>query len=186
MESSTVSSGTARPLSESSRRRVDANGIPLRLADDHEWLLAVPRFNDSEVAFTSPNVDAEIDRIFEGAAMRGEVSFVDVWSAARALLGANYFLSDDEFVDLIYGVDAETLVSSVVESLFGPLQPVRSYCDWARASLVANGISAGTLGPSGLRNILTILVETGRTVPASRFIDASRAAEEQAALESLV
>ena len=186
MAFSTAPFGPTIPLSESSRRRSNIDGIPLRLADGAEWLLAVPHLDSLGVAFSSPNVDSEIDRIFEGAALRGEVSFIDAWSAARTLLAANYFFTDHEFVDLIYGCVPEAVVASVVEALFGPSQVTRSYCDWARASLLANGIRPGTLCPIALRNVLTILAATGRTVSAARFIDASRAAEEQAALESLV
>lgn len=183
-----ISSPTSEPA-EPSRRKPGASGLPVRLADGAPWLLAVPRYRPSGGSLTVPDVDAEIDRLFERSALCGEVELVDVWSAARTLLLANYDLTDDEFAelaDVAPGDEARELSATVLEALFGPTEAVRSYSDWVRASLLANGIAPASIRPPDLANVLAILVATDRTIPASRYIDASRAAEEQATLETLI
>ena len=138
---------------------------------------------------TNPDVDGEIDRLFEQSVLSGEVALVDVWSAARSLLLANYDLTDGEFDDLVTftpGRQCLAFVTTVLEALFGPPRAARSYTDWARASLLANGIGPAAIRPGDLANVLAILVATRRTIPASQFIDASRTAEEQASLENLI
>jgi hypothetical protein len=187
--SSTATSGPTAELAEPARRRPGADGIPVRLADGASWLLAVPRYRAGDGPLTDPDVDDEIDRLFDRSALCGEVALVDVWSAARTLLRANYELSDDEFASLVSlapGSESLAFSTTVVEALFGPAEAARSYSDWARASLLANGIVPATIRPGDLANVLAILVATKRTIPAAQFIDASRAAQEQASLETLI
>ena len=187
--SSTATSGPMADLAEPSRRKAGADGIPVRLADGASWLLAVPHYRADGGPLTAPDVDGEIDRLFERSALCGEVALVDVWSAARTLLRTNYDLSDDEFAalaSLAPGTESLAFSTTVLEALFGPAEAARSYSDWARASLLANGIVPATIRPGDLANVLAILVATKRTIPASQFIDASRAAEEQESLESLI
>jgi hypothetical protein len=176
-------------LTEPSRRKLGADGIPIRLADGASWLLAVPRYRSDGGSLTIPDIDAEIDRLFEGSTLSGEVALADIWSAARVLLSANYDLTDDEFAELAElapGEESRAFSATVLEALFGPAQADRSYSHWARASLLANGIMPATIRPGDLTNVLAILVATKRTIPPSQFIDASRAAEEQAFLETLI
>ena len=183
-----TSSPRAEPT-EASRRKPGADGIPVRLADGSSWLLAVPRYRADGGSLTVPDVDGEIDRLFERSALCGEVALVDVWSAARTLLLANYDLTDGEFDELAGftpGRRCLAFATTVIEALFGPSEATRSYSDWARASLLANGIVPATIRPGDLANVLAILVATRRTIPASQFIDASRAAEERASLEDLI
>ena len=176
-------------LAEASRRKPGADGIPVRLADGASWIMAVPRYRADGGPLTDPDVDGEIDRLFERSALSGEVALVDVWSAARTLLLANYDLTDGEFDELASftpGRGCLAFAATVVEALFGPPQAARTYSDWARASLLANGIVQATIRPGDLANVMAILVATKRTIPASQFIDASRAAEERASLENLI
>lgn len=182
---------TSRPTTdprEPTRRKPGASGLPILLADGSEWLLAVPRYRTSGATLTVPNVDRELAELFDSSALHGEVDLTDVWSAALTLLLANYDLSDDEFRELfdLDPADEARAVSGVIEAIFGPGDASRTYTDWVRASLLANGIVPATIRPSDLANVLSILVATHRTIPASQFIDASRAAEEQSALETLV
>lgn len=189
MASLTDTSCPRPDLTEPARRRPGADGVPVRLADGASWLLAIPRYRADGGSLTVPDVDGEIDRLYERSALCGEVALVDVWSAARTLLRANYDLGDDEFDELAGvapGRDCLALATAVIGALFGPSEPARSYCDWARASLLANGIVPATIGPGDLGHVLAILVATKRTIPASQFIDASRAAEERASLETLI
>ena len=188
MESPTDTSSTTHDLGEPSRRKPGASGIPLLLADGSRWMLAVPRFRSTGATLTVPDVDRELARIFDASTLCGEVALADVWSAARILLLANYDLTDSEFSELLDfdGDEERQAVATVVEALFGPGDVSRTYTDWVRASLLANGIVPATVAPGDLANVLSILVATKRTIPASQFIDASRAAEEQSALEGLV
>ncbi len=183
-----ISSPRPKPT-EQTRRKLGADGVPVRLADGEMWLLAIPRYRADDGPLTDPDVDGEIDRLFDRSAASGEVALVDVWSAARSLLLANYDLTDAEFDDLAHfrpGRQCVAFATTVLEAVFGPPQAVRSYTDWVRASLLANGVVPTTIRPGDLANVLAILVATRRTIPAAQFIDASRAAEEQASLESLV
>jgi hypothetical protein len=175
-------------FNEPSRRKPGASGLPLRLADGSLWLLAVPRYRSNGATLTVPDVDREIAQLFDSSILHGEVSLRDVWSAARTLLLANYNLTDLEFCEL-FNFDREEerrAVAIVVEAIFGPEDSPRTYTDWVRASLLANGIVPATVQPADLANVLSILVATKRTIPASQFIDASRSVEEQSALEGLV
>jgi hypothetical protein len=189
MASLTDISGPTSDLSESSRRKKGAAGLPIRLADGARWLLAVPLYRPGGLSFTEPDIDAVLDRLFERSALTGEVGLADVAEAARTLLLANYDLTDGEFSELASlapGEESRALAETVLEALFGAQQVVRSYSDWARASLLANGVVAEAIRPGDLANVLSILVATKKTIPSSQFIDASRAADEHAALESLI
>lgn len=189
MGSATDTSSPRAELAERTRRRAGATGLPVRLADGNNWLLAIPHYRASGQSFTEPDVDDVLDRLFEKSALSGEVALADVAHAARTLLLTNYDLNDAEFAELASlapGEESRALAATVLEALFGPPQAVRSYSDWARASLLANGIVPATILPTDLANVLSILVATKRTISAAEFIDACRAAEEQAALESLI
>jgi hypothetical protein len=176
-------------LTELTRRKTGAEGLPVRLADGRHWLLAIPRYLANGESLTLPDVDESIDCLFEQSVLSGEVSIADIAEVARTLLLANYDLDDEEFAELASlapGEESRAFAAAVLEALFGPSQAVRSYSDWVRASLLANGVVASAIRPGDLANVLSILVATKRTIPAPQFIDASRAAEEQASLESLI
>ena len=178
-----------RDFNESSRRKAAASGLLVGLADGDQWLLAIPSYRADASSLTEPDVDGEIDRLFERSALTGEVALVDVRSAAKTLLLANYEIDDEEIDDLtsFESVDrTRSFVSDVLEALFGASPPARAYTDWVRAGLIANGIGSTAIRPGDLANVLAILIATNRMIPASRFVDASRAAEEQAALDGLV
>ena len=195
MASSTGHWTTAPPLAEPDRRRPGATGTPITLADGATWLLASLRFaaDRDGGSFSHPDLDAEIDRLFEASTLEGEVALADVFLVARSLLRANYHLDDAEFAELAsLGAEPERLAfaSAVLDAVFGggsDGEPrARGYTDWARASLLANGIAASAIRPEDLTHILAILVATGRTIPASRFVDACRMVEERAHLEAIV
>jgi hypothetical protein len=189
MGSSTgTSSPTPEPL-EPERRRPWASGTPVRLADGATWLLARPVFRPRRGDLTRPGVDPPLDRIFDKVALGEGVDLQDVWEAAWALLRANYHLTDDELSRLLSvapGEESRCLADSVLEALFGPGEPVRTYSNWVRASLLANGLGESDIPAADLPNVLAVLVATGRTVPVDRFVDACEAANECACLESLV
>jgi hypothetical protein len=174
---------------ESERRRPDARGRLVRLADGEPWLLAEPLFRPTSTGLTTPDVDEEIDRFHDQIILGENVSLADVLAVARTLLLANYELSNEEVADLIEvedGPEAETLAKVVLESLFGPDQRVRTYSHWVRASLLANGLALSEIPASAINDVLTILMATNRTVTPTRFVDACRAAQDRDSLESLV
>jgi len=175
--------------SEHDRRKPGARGSLVRLADGGRWLLAEPAFRPTPGGLTTPDVDAAIDRFYERIILGEEIDLADVLAVARALLRANYDLSDAEAADLVEvdaGPEAEALARAVLESLFGPDQRVRGYVDWVQASLLANGLSASEIPASAINDVLAILMATNRTVPPAQFVDACRAALDRDARESLV
>lgn len=178
----------SRPI-ESERRRLGADGMPIRLADGQVWLLATPSYRAGRGGLTRPDVDEVLDRIFESLSLDGGVSLEDAWSAARVLLLRNYRLDDDELAQLLSvspGAESRDLADAVVSALLGSEDGERTYSRWVRASLLANGLAGSEIPAGDLPNVLSILVATGRTVPLDQFVDACRAARDDAALESLI
>ena len=87
-------------MAEPSRRKAGATGLPVALADGEptgSW--PSPTIGRAGPSLTVPDVDAELDRLFESAAVGAEVELADVWSVARTLLLENYDLTDEEFAD---------------------------------------------------------------------------------------
>jgi hypothetical protein len=183
-----TSSKTHEPV-ESDRRKPGANGVPVALADGQTWLLASPVYRAGADSLTEPPLDSVIDRVFESTLVSGSVSVCDLWEAARALLRANYDLSDDEIAGLLGvspGRDCTALADVVLEAVFGSDLRGKTYTDWVRASLFANGLSPAQIPARDIVNTLAILAATNRTVPLSKFADACRLLDERARLETLV
>jgi hypothetical protein len=178
-----------REFSERQRRKPGARGRLARLSDGRDWLLAEPTFRPTPGGLTSPDVDAGLDLFYEQIVLGEDIPLVDVMTAARTLLLANYDLTEAEVAELLEvgeGAEAEALAGVVLESLFGPDQKVRGYVDWIRASLLANGLAPASIPASAINDVLSILMATNRTVPPSQFVDACRAARDRDSLERLV
>jgi len=189
MGSVTDTSRTMPELTERARRKPGAAGTPVRLADGQIWLLATPTFRPGQRPLTAPAVDGPLDRIFDRLALGDGVLLQDAWAAAMVLLRANYDLGVDELAELLSispGAEGAGLVGAVLDALFGPEAAERSYSDWVRATLLANGLDAIAIPADDLPNVLAMLVATRRAVPATRFVAACRAASTRAALETLV
>lgn len=183
-----TSSPTPEPL-EYDRRRPGATGVPVELADGQTWILASPVYHARPGSLTEPPVDEAVDRIFESTLLNGNVSVCDVLGVARALLKANYDLSDDEVARVLSvspGGECRTLAGAVQDALFGPDTASKTYTDWVRASLYANGLTEAAIPARDVVNTLAILAATNRTIPLSRFADACRLLDERARLEALV
>lgn len=181
--------GPMRDLVEHQRRKPGARGRLARLSDGHPWLLAEVEYRPASARLTSPVVDSELDRFYEQVILGEDVPLVDILAVARTLLLANYELEECEVADLLSvaaGDEAEALAGVVLESVFGPDRKVRGYVDWARASLLANGLALSSIPASSINDVLAILVATKRTVPSSQFVDACRAARDRDSLEHLV
>ena len=189
MGSSTDISSPMSEFTERARRKPGAAGTPVRLADGQDWLLATPTFRPGRGPLTSPAIDGPLDRIFDRLALGDGVPVPDAWEVAMALLRANYDLGVEELAELLSitpGAEGAALLGAVLDALFGPESPARSYSDWVRASLLANGLDAVAIPAPDLPNVLAVLVATRRAVPAARFVEACRAASTRSALETLV
>lgn len=188
-ESSTGSRRTAAGPVEHERRKAEASGEPVRLADGNVWLLAAPEYRPRGEGLTRPCVDHPLDRMFESAVLDEGVSWRDLGETARGLLLANYDLCDEELGDLLAvspGPEARTLAAEVLRILLGPNRQEKTFTRWVRASLLANGLADVAVPADDLLNVLAVLVATNRTVPLARFADACRVVEERARLEVLI
>ena len=176
-------------LSESARRRAGASGVLVKLSDGRKWLLARPMIQPGQGSLTRPDIDLAFDRIHERIVLGESLLLADVMSVARELLLVNYELCDDEVMELLdvaTGDEAEALTESTLTAVFGEEDRVTTYGDWVRASLLANGLGGAEIPTSALRDVLSILIATGRTVKPSRFIDVCRITVERSALERLI
>lgn len=161
----------------------------MKLADGQPWILAEPSFRPSLSGLTTPNVDHEIDRFHEQVVLGNDVYLSDILSVARRLLICNYELTNDEvaiLLEVAEGTEAESLAKAVLESVFGPDQRSRTYTDWVRASLLANGLTQSEIPAAAVNDVLSILIATNRTMSPSHFVDVCRAASDRDSLERLV
>jgi hypothetical protein len=158
------------------REKQDAAGTPVILADGRTWLLA-----DGGLCNMLDGLRDEID---DQARLREAVDVGLIRNAAFLLLKANYVLTDAEAAWLVIGVEAQPLTDAVSRAFFGDPEPRRTFTGWAASSMLANGIDPASV-PTHLReHVLSILVTTGRTVPASTFIESAEASVRFAAIRS--
>ena len=178
-----------RPLTPGDRQRPAARGgRPIRL-DGQDWFLAEPTFRAGGTTLTDLDVDNLLDGFHERVILGQDVPLADLFQIARALLLANYEVTDSELGRLLEvdGEDeARELARAVSEALFGPDERVRGYTDWVRASLLLAGLSSVAVPATVLGDLMTLLVATGRTVPPRRFIDACQAVQDRESRESLI
>jgi len=174
---------------EHERRKSGAYGTVVILADGKPWLLANPVYRPGKQGLTEPRVDVSLDRIFESSVLNEGLAQTDVWEAARALLNANYDLTDQETFQLLSvapGSESRTLAAGTLDALFGARSDGKTFTAWVRASLIANRLNQEEIPAQDLLNVLAVLVATGRTIPLSRFADACRLIDERARLETLI
>lgn len=186
---STDTSNRAPEPAEPERRRRGATGSYVTLADGQTWLFAHPVYRPTAGGLTRPPVDQPLDRIYERAVLNEGISLCDLWEVARALLRANYELSDDELNRLLGvtpGFEDRKLAADVLDAVVGADSSGRGYTAWVRASLLANGLGATDVPARDLPNVLAILVATNRTIPLPKFADACRLMDERARLEALI
>jgi hypothetical protein len=174
---------------ESDRRKAGADGRPIRLADGANWLLATPIYSPVASSLTKPDVDRPLNRLIDAITLGEPFALEDIWEVARALLKHNYTVTDDELqflLTLSNDSPSKSLVCSVLEALFGPADAAKTYTDWVRGSLIANGLRSVDLSTHDLSNVLAILVATNRTVPLHTFADIGVSATQRRALDTLV
>lgn len=171
------------------RRKPGARGRPIRLADGSDWLLPDARYHVGPGALTRPDLDAWVDRFHEQMTLGEEIALADILLVARSLLLVNYELDDEELAELLTvaaGMEAERMTGDVLAALFGAGDRSRGFTDWARVSLVANGLAGLELDPAAIQDVLMILVATGRAIPSVSFIDSCRIAADRESLEHLI
>ena len=176
-------------LTEQTRRKPGARGVPATLADGRPWLLAEPTFRPKAGPLTTPDVDSALDRFYERIILGEDLPLADLLGVARVLLLANYDLAEAEanrLPDTDAGDEAEALPRVISEALFGPEHRIRNYTDWVRASLLGNGLAGAEVPASAINDVLTLLLASGRTVPPAQFIDACRAAQDREYRERLI
>jgi hypothetical protein len=166
------------PLTPEDRARLGASGVPVVLSDGDTWLLA-----DGGLC---NELDDLRDRIDDECRLTGQVDMLDIANVAFRLLNVNYDLSDYEASQLIVGAKHEALSKAVMEALYGPEHPRRTYTSWAAAAMVANGIDPGAV-PSSLRpHVLAQLEAMGRCIKRSEYIESAEAARRFAAKRARV
>jgi hypothetical protein len=183
-----ISSATA-DLVEYQRRKPEASGTPVTLADGQRWLLANPIYRPRLEGLTQPPVDQPVDAIFERSVLNTALPFASFCELARPLLRANYELSEDDVSQLLsvsVGAESRTLAEGILTAVFGADQGEKTYTSWVRASLLAGGLSGSEIPARDLAHVLAILVATNRTIPLSAFADACRLADTRARLETLI
>ena len=193
MASVTGSSSPRKIPLEFDRRKPGACGTFVTLADGQAWLLAQPSYRPKADGLTTPDVDRPLDRVFECSILNEPFSLCDLWEVARKALKANYELSEDELANLLSvspGQEAESfgkaILEAILEAILASEIAEKSFTNWVRASLLANGLGQTDVPARDLLNVLTILVATNRTIPLSRFADACRLQDERNRLETLL
>jgi len=159
-----------------SRALEGAAGVPVVLGDGATWLLADGGLRNA--------LDPIRDRMDDAARLSGQVDMTDVGEAAWLMLAGNYDLARDQLAALILGADHGALAKAVMEALFGPEAPRRTYTAWAASALIASGIDPAAV-PGDLRpHVLAQLVGTGRAIPLESYIESAAAAGRLAAIRS--
>ena len=161
-----------QPTPESSARRPDLRGVEVVLADGQTWTLAD----------YIPDLAPVWDQLYDHNLISQGYNLADLHLASFRLLLENYDLPADFAVWLIDRTDPDALVTAVEGALFGVRNALRGWSDWATGSLLANGIDPAIVPPERRRDVLDLLVASGRTVPASKFTSAGRAAAKRQGL----
>jgi hypothetical protein len=116
------------------------------------------------------------DRLYDSAQLTGHYPLMDVMSAAVRLLYQANDLTPDEAATVVAAADPADLVPAVDRALYGPERSHRTWGQWVESSLLANGLNPATIPPDKVWAVLDMLVMTGRTVPAGKFVSSAEAA----------
>jgi hypothetical protein len=155
-------------ITPEAREKEGASGVPVMLADGRTWLLC-----DGGLCNALDGLRDEID---DQARLRGAVDITLIRGAAFTMLRSNYLLSDAEAADLILGAEVQPLTDAVSIAFFGDPDGRQTFTVWAAASFLANNIDPANVPYHLRQHVLDILVQTHRTIPASKFIESAIAA----------
>jgi len=129
-----------------------------------------------------PYLDYVWDQLFDQNMVAGRYEDGLLVKGGLRLLAEANDLTEAEAVGLIAAAKPADLVRPVEVAFMGADPAYRSYSDWARSALWANGIDPESVPPAVRRDTLVHLVETGRAVPAEDFVSSAEAATARAAL----
>lgn len=167
-----------KPLTPDARALDDGTpitGIPIRLADGNEWLLA--RVGSVPEAAWLRN------EMFRSMALSESIRSVLLVIAADFALRLNYDLAEDEVAKLLdhsegWSFRDESECGKGVDAVVGAYLPNFEDCefdydDWLRSTLIINGIAPGSIPSDDLPAVLAQLVALGRAVPLDRLVIAA-------------
>lgn len=149
-----------RPLTPQARLRRALPGRTIRLAEA-TW--SIP------YAVYARAYDQIRDRMYESIAGRGTVARADIVICAHSLLCLQYDLSEEEVHALLGPVDPTDLTEAVLACLMGEDDPLRSYSNWVRTSLIINNLDPDKIHPTELPVVMFQLEALGRIVPLQSF-----------------
>lgn len=158
-----------RPLTPEDRRRGEFSpGAEVVLAGGAIW--ALPG------AIQAHFFDEVRDRLFDEQTLTRKVAMADIFEAAYLLLEIAYDLDSEEIVSLLGEADHGALAEAVMAVLFGAVNNHRTYGDWVRSALLANGLIPDSIPARDLPHVLRHLVRTGRAETSESFISSMEAA----------
>jgi hypothetical protein len=116
-------------------------------------------------------VTEQRDRLHDDICLYSEVNLKEIRTCAWLALEANYNLTPEETMTIIEGTDPSELTEAVVKSVFvhETEQAEETYTNWAKSSLMANGIDPATTPKAMISHILRQLVATGRAMKLEDF-----------------
>jgi hypothetical protein len=166
--------GPALPDPAERRRMPNPQGVPVVLGGGRTWVLAHGALAHALLA--------QADAIFDSLMLTRSISLGPATVVAWKLLVANYHLTDEEAQILLAGASDEDLADAAADALFGVQPPRRTWSTWALSALYANGIDPAAVPPFLVHEVLHQLVQTGRAMGQSDYIDSAAAAQQRAAL----
>ncbi len=155
--------------------RPDARGTAV-VAGGEVWILA------DYLPVPEPVCDA----LYDDNALAGRYDESHLLVAAVRLLLACHDVPVETAADVAASADRRAVVAAVEAAMLGPEETHRTWSGWVTASLWSNGIDPDSVPPADRREVLDMLVATGRALPASKWVSSAEAAKVRADLMALV
>ncbi len=166
--------GSPSPIER--RRSETIRGHELEI-DGQVWLL--------HHAGISPMLTEVRDRLYNRSLIAGKANLDDCRVVCFMALMANYHVTPEEARALIWRADPDEVVTQAFQVLFIPQYFRRNWTDWARASLIINGIDPDKVKPADVPHVLLLLIMTEKTIPAEEYTEAGEAASKFASLRQI-
>lgn len=115
------------------------------------------------------------DGLYDEIEISGKVAPKDIRAIAWMAITANYALTPEQTIAILEAVDARELMEAVVSTAFVHESPdhTRTYTNWARSALIANGLDPATVSKDDMPHVLHQLVATGRAIAHQEFTAAA-------------
>lgn len=148
-------------------------GHGVTLSDGKEWILPT--------AITAAALTEIRDRLYDEIAYSGSVPVLEIKAAAWILLRSHHGLSQEQAAELLALPETRELTQAVCQALIdGP--PTRTYTNWVRSALLANGLDPTRIPANDVPHVLAQLVATGRAAPADEFVTSAAYERKRARL----